>query len=90
MTYFNYKFKFKGSITLAFWMCSLDVRFTVACVFNVNVIFSVENSKMTLKTHATVKRTSMLHVQNAMYKNNYLACLLSWFSTRVVRISSSS
>jgi hypothetical protein len=25
----------KGSITLAFWMCSLDVRFLVECVFNV-------------------------------------------------------
>jgi hypothetical protein len=35
----------KGSITLAFWMCSLNVRFTVACVFD--VIFSVKNSKLT-------------------------------------------
>jgi hypothetical protein len=34
-----------GATTLAFWMCRLGVRFTVACVFN--VIFSVENSKMT-------------------------------------------
>jgi hypothetical protein len=32
--------KCKGSITLAFWKCSLGVRFTVACVFN--VIFSVK------------------------------------------------
>jgi hypothetical protein len=30
----------KGSITLAFWMCSLNVRFTVECVFD--VIFSVD------------------------------------------------
>jgi hypothetical protein len=41
----------------------LDVRFTVECVFN--AIFSVENSKMTSKTHVTVKRTSKLHIQNA-------------------------
>jgi hypothetical protein len=38
----------KGSITLAFWMCSFNVRFTVECVFY--VVFSVENSKMTSKT----------------------------------------
>jgi hypothetical protein len=38
------------------------VRFTVACVFYVNFEFS--NLKMTLKTHATVKRTSKLHIQN--------------------------
>jgi hypothetical protein len=44
-------------------MCSLDVRFTVECVFN--VIFGVKNLKMTTKTHATVKRTSKLHIQNA-------------------------
>jgi hypothetical protein len=31
----------KGSITPAFWMCSLDVRFAVACMFN--VIFGVKN-----------------------------------------------
>jgi hypothetical protein len=41
----------------------LDVRFTVACVFY--VIFSVEHSKFTSKTHTTVKRTSKLHIQNA-------------------------
>jgi hypothetical protein len=52
--------KTEGLITLAFWMCSLDVCFTVACVFD--VIFSVQNSKMTLKMHATVKRTSKTHV----------------------------
>jgi hypothetical protein len=34
----------KGSITLAFWMCSLDVRFTVACVFNVIFEFSTLNT----------------------------------------------
>jgi hypothetical protein len=44
-------------------MCNLNVRFTVACVFDVNFEFS--NLKMTLKTHATVKRTSKLHIQNA-------------------------
>jgi hypothetical protein len=26
---------YSGSITLAFWMCSLNVRFTVECFFNV-------------------------------------------------------
>jgi hypothetical protein len=41
---------------LAFWMCSLDVRLSVKCVFN--VIFSVKNLKITSKTHASVKRTS--------------------------------
>jgi hypothetical protein len=45
-------------------MCSLDVRFTVVCVFN--VIVSVENSKMTSKTHATMKRTPKLHIQIAI------------------------
>jgi hypothetical protein len=44
-----------GSITLAFCMSSLDVRFTVECVF----------TKIPLKTHKTVKRTSKLHIQNA-------------------------
>jgi hypothetical protein len=44
-------------------MCSLDVRFTVASVFDVNCEFST--LKRTLKTHATVKRTSKLHIQNA-------------------------
>jgi hypothetical protein len=29
----------KGSITLAFWRCSLDVRFIVAFVFDVNFEF---------------------------------------------------
>jgi hypothetical protein len=53
----------KGSITLAFWICSLGNRFTIACVFN--VIFSIENEKNTLKTYATVKRTPKLHIQNA-------------------------
>jgi hypothetical protein len=46
-----------------FWMCSLDVRFTVACVFGVNFEFKI--LKITLKTHETVKRTSKLHIQNA-------------------------
>jgi hypothetical protein len=44
----------------------LHLRFGCAvwvCVFN--VIFSAESSKMTLKTHATVKRTPKLHIQNA-------------------------
>jgi hypothetical protein len=53
----------KGSITLAFWMCSFDVRFPVECVFNVN--FSVKNLKITSKMHATEKRTSKLHIRNA-------------------------
>jgi hypothetical protein len=44
-------------------MCSLGVRLTVARVFN--FIFSVENYKMTSKTHAMVKRTLQLHIQNA-------------------------
>jgi hypothetical protein len=39
------------------------VRFTVACVFDVNFEFST--LKMTLKAHATVKRTYKLHIQNA-------------------------
>jgi hypothetical protein len=43
-------------------MCSLDVRFSVECVFD--VIFSVKNSKIASKTHSTVKRTSKLHIQN--------------------------
>jgi hypothetical protein len=30
-----------------------------------DVNFSVKNSKMTLKTHVTVKRTFKLHIQNA-------------------------
>jgi hypothetical protein len=41
----------------------LDVRFPVECVFK--VIFTVENLKLTLKTHATVKRSSKVHIQNA-------------------------
>jgi hypothetical protein len=45
-------------------MCSLDVRIRVECVFY--VIVSVENSKNTLKTHSTVKRTSKLHIQNSI------------------------
>jgi hypothetical protein len=49
------------------YTCVLDVRFTDECVFN--VIFIVENSKMTLKTHATVKRTYKLHIQNARVIN---------------------
>jgi hypothetical protein len=52
-----------GSITLAFRMCSLNVRFPVACVFK--VIFKFLTLKMTLKTHSTEKRTSKLHIQNA-------------------------
>jgi hypothetical protein len=51
-------------------MCSLDVHFTVACVFD--VIFSVKNSKFTLKTHATVKRTFKLHIRNASVIDPYL------------------
>jgi hypothetical protein len=46
---------YKGSITFAFCVCILNVRFTAKCVFNVkcvlNIIFSFENSKITLKTH---------------------------------------
>jgi hypothetical protein len=37
------------------------------CVFDVNFEFST--LKMTLKTHATVKRTSKLHIQNASVIN---------------------
>jgi hypothetical protein len=51
------------------YTCVLDVRFTVECVLN--VIFIVENSKMTLKTHATVKRTYKLHIQNARVINPF-------------------
>jgi hypothetical protein len=36
-------FGYFGSITLAFLICSLDVRFTVKFVFD--IFFSVENSK---------------------------------------------
>jgi hypothetical protein len=57
----------KGSITLAFWIYSLNVRFTVKCVFN--VIFEFSTLKMTSKTHATVKRTSKLHIKNASVIN---------------------
>jgi hypothetical protein len=49
-------------------MCSLDVRLTFSCVFNVMSFpqwSSVENSKNTSKTHATVKRTYKLTIQNA-------------------------
>jgi hypothetical protein len=46
------------------------VRFTVACVFDVNFEFSIQ--KMTLKTHATVKRTSKLHIQNTSASNRPL------------------
>jgi hypothetical protein len=45
------------------YTCGLDVYFRVECVCN--AIFSVENSKMTSKTHSTLKRTSKLHIQNA-------------------------
>jgi hypothetical protein len=51
-------------------MCSLDVRFTVTCVFDVILDFST--LKMTLKTHSTVKRTSKLHIQNASVIDPYL------------------
>jgi hypothetical protein len=43
----------KGSITRAFWMRSLDVRFIVECVFSVIVEFF------------TRKVTSKTHIQNA-------------------------
>jgi hypothetical protein len=46
----------------------LDVQFgSVACVFYVNLEFFT--LKMTLKTHATWKRTSKLHIQNASVIN---------------------
>jgi hypothetical protein len=49
---------------LALWMCSLGERFTVACIFD--VIFEFSTLKMmTLETHATVKRSPKLHIQNA-------------------------
>jgi hypothetical protein len=41
----------------------LGEHFTVACVFD--VIFEFSTLNMTLKTHATVKRTPKLHIQNA-------------------------
>jgi hypothetical protein len=44
------------------WMCSLGVLFTT---YVFKVIVFVKNSKMTLKTHITVKRKSKLHIQNA-------------------------
>jgi hypothetical protein len=53
----------KGSITVAFWMCCLDVRLTVECVFN--VIFEFLTLKITSKTHSTVKGKVKLHIQNA-------------------------
>jgi hypothetical protein len=53
-------------------MCSLGVRFTVACVFN--VIFTVKNSKMTLKTYARVKRTPKLHIRNASVIDRHIFC----------------
>jgi hypothetical protein len=53
-------FSFRGA-------CILDVQlrcaYTVACVFN--VIFEFSTMKITLKTQATVQRTSKLHIQNA-------------------------
>jgi hypothetical protein len=58
-------FKIKGSITLVFWMCSLGVHFTVKGVSNFNVIFSVENSKISSKTHSIVKRKSKMPIQTA-------------------------
>jgi hypothetical protein len=53
----------KGLITFAFLMCTLDVRFWVECLSD--VIFSVKNSKMTLITHSTEKRTTKHHIKNA-------------------------
>jgi hypothetical protein len=50
---------FKGSLALAFLMCSLDVRINVKCVFC--VIFKYSTLKMTSKMHSTRKRTFNLH-----------------------------
>jgi hypothetical protein len=55
--------KSKGWITIAFSMCCLGVRFRVEYVFD--VIFGVENSKITTKTNSTRKCTFKLHIQNA-------------------------
>jgi hypothetical protein len=44
-------------------MCSLDVRSTIECVFN--VIFEFLTLNILSKTHPTVKRTSKLHIPNA-------------------------
>jgi hypothetical protein len=60
----GFKYIYLGLITLAFWMRSLDVRFTVECVFD--IIFSVENLIVTSITHSTVKRTPKLYIQNAI------------------------
>jgi hypothetical protein len=60
----------KGLIRFAFWICSLDERFTVECVFN--GIFIIDNSEMTWKTHLTVKRTSKLHIQKPPAIDPYL------------------
>jgi hypothetical protein len=50
----------KGSITLAFFMCSLDVHFTVACVFG--VIFEFFTLKITLKRsrHLSLSNTFLM------------------------------
>jgi hypothetical protein len=60
----------RGSITIAFWMCSLGVRFTVECVFDVFFEFLI--LKITLKTHSTVKRTSKQLIQNASVIDPFL------------------
>jgi hypothetical protein len=44
-------------------MCSLDVCFSVACVFN--IIYEFLTLKITPKTHSTEKRTSKQHIENA-------------------------
>jgi hypothetical protein len=63
ITWHSFSGLHQGSISLAFWMCSYDVRFTVECVLN--VIFELSTLKITSKTHSTVKSTSKLHIQNA-------------------------
>jgi hypothetical protein len=48
----------------------LDVRFFVACVFD--VIFEFLTLKMTYKTLSTGERTSKMHIQNASVINPYM------------------
>jgi hypothetical protein len=81
----------KGLITLAFWMCSLDVRFTVECVFD--VIFEFLTLKITLKTHhphkaviGRLKRTFSGHLRFA-FSLSFCACFLCARLRTITRLS---
>jgi hypothetical protein len=67
-----------GGITLAFWMCSLDVRFTLECVFD--VIFEFLTLNMTSKMYLTVKRTSKLHIQKRRCNRPLTNCAIHYDS----------